>query len=133
MARREKTVAVVEGLREQLRDAADSLAKELIGREDQVLGGKFVELEDLAVGISRELGLQLLRNLLAEQAATADQQPHLCEQCGTPYQSAPPRKRQVTTQTGVVTWHEPTRFCRPCRRSFSPSVQVAGAGYSQRT
>lgn len=133
MARREKTQAAMAVLGERFKDVAGQFAEELKNREGGVLEGKFVDLEDLAVGIGQEVGRQLLRNFLMDQAAAADDEPCRCETCGRVCETRPVRKRKVATQSGEVTWNEPVRYCRPCRRSFSPSVEPLGAGHSQRT
>jgi uncharacterized protein with PIN domain len=114
---------VAEHWREELKQAAGEIAERMVVRESQVLASPMAEMEELAVAVSRQLGQEIFRTLLARQAETAENPALRCPQCGEPCKEKPPRRRELTTRLGEVCWHEPVYDCRQCRRSFSPSVR----------
>jgi hypothetical protein len=106
----------------ELKQVSGELAERILAQESQVLGSPMVEMEDLAVEVSRQVGQEIFRTLLARQAETADDPAIGCPHCGEACAAKPPRRRELITRVGEVCWHEPVYYCRQCRRSFSPSV-----------
>ena len=111
----------------ELKQAAGEIAERILARESQMLGSPMVEMEELAVELSRHVGQEIFRTLLARQAETADHPAMRCPHCGEPCQAKPPRRRALTTRVGEVCWYEPVHYCDQCRRSFSPAVRIAEA------
>ncbi len=92
--------------------------------------GTFVELEELACEIGDEVTRQLMGGELADRGNAAASDTALCPDCGEccHQNEAPPRR--LTSSRGEVSYHEPTFYCRDCRRSFFPSGRSDGAAHA---
>lgn len=81
----------------------------------------FDELEDECV----EVGDWLTSQVLQRRVATADvtHGSPCCPDCQRPGERLPDDEvRLLQTSRGEAAWSEAGWFCRPCRRSFFPSV-----------
>lgn len=100
------------------------LAEEPSGGLDGGEGSLFETLEQAAVQVGDALACQVLQQELAAQPPAQG----CCPQCGREGLRKRERKRTIQTRRGPVDLTEIECYCRPCRRSFFPSVQGAGAG-----
>lgn len=110
--------------KDEIKEAAGDIAERMKAEGVEGTDGPFVEMEDLAVEVSRQIGEEILRLLLAQQAESQEEPMLQCQKCGGPCEGKPPRRRSLTTRVGKVAWHEPVHYCHKCRRSFSPSVRT---------
>jgi hypothetical protein len=127
MAKDTPKVEIPAELRPVVTAAAKNLATHLYGSEGPPWGTSFASIEELAVGISRALGAELIEQALQRQA----QQPapaalQSCPACSGALHDRPPEPRSVHTTTGTADWREPARYCPRCRRAFFPSEQGPG-------
>lgn len=123
MERQEKVAQVTAAWEKRLKDIAGDIAEGMLNEEKELLGGTMDDLEGLAVAVGQGFGGEVLRTMLAHQAEQLDAAA-ACEECGRSFDKKSSRRRELTTRTGEVAWHEPVLYCRRCRRSFSPSVQT---------
>ncbi len=106
--------------RERLREIARE-ATEIVGGclnpDGQPM--TFAELEDECI----EAG-DLLTSTMLQQRVTQRQPPQqpCCPTCDREGEPGPDEPRVLQTDRGEVSWMEPTYLCRPCRRSFFPSL-----------
>ena len=113
-----------------LEGVAKNLADKLYGPAGPPRGTQFVDLEELAVQLSRVMAQELINRSLERQAArpsdgsSGEDDP--CPSCRGPGEVEAPEPRVVTTRVGEAEWSEPHRFCDRCRRSFFPSVPKLG-------
>lgn len=120
-------VEIPAAIRAVVASAAKNLATHLYGPEGPAWGTSFVELEELAVQIGQAVSTQLLDQSLQRQASQPLPDPDtVCPRCRGPLEHGDPEPRIVATRAGDTTWQEPHRYCRPCRRSFFPSVEAVG-------
>ncbi len=81
----------------------------------------FDELEDECVAVGDWLTSQVLQGRVAAQGVV-DESP-CCPDCQRPGERLPDDEvRILQTSRGEAAWSEAVWFCRPCRRSFFPSV-----------
>ena len=81
----------------------------------------FAELEEECIEAGDLLTAAVLQQRVAERQ-TPEEAPccPTCQRPGTP--DADDEARVLQTDRGEVAWMEPAYFCRPCRRSFFPSL-----------
>ena len=102
--------------------------EEIAAEAKEIVGGclhpdgrpmTFAELEDECI----EAG-DLLTSAMLEQRVTDRQLPQqpCCATCDCEGEPGPDEPRVLQTDRGEVSWMEPTYYCRPCRRSFFPSL-----------
>lgn len=89
--------------------------------------GTFVELEELACEIGDEVTRQLMGSELGDRSNSAASDTALCPDCGECcHQAEAAHHRRLTSSRGEVSYHEPTFYCRDCRRSFFPGSRPNG-------
>jgi hypothetical protein len=118
---------MVAACQDDVKQAAGEIAEKLLIQGGPAVDGPLVEMEDLTFVLSQRLGAEVLRRLLATQAEAEGVPSMRCQQCGEVCEGKPSRPRVLTTRVGEVVWREPVRYCRRCRRSFSPSVRETEA------
>lgn len=107
----------------ELSSKISSIVSELAKAEQERLkaAGTFIELEELASEIGDEVTRQLMGGELAERSNSAATKTAVCPDCGECcHQSEAAHHRQLTSTRGEVSYHEPSFYCRECRRSFFP-------------
>jgi len=100
--------------------AEEGLLRSQVGPEQCLFGA----LEEMAV----EVGDALTREVLEQELATPVSTDCHCPQCGQEGLRKGERQRSIQTRRGPVDVTEVECYCRPCRRSFFPSVPSPGAG-----
>jgi hypothetical protein len=115
------------GLSAAQRDRLAELSREA----GEILGGclhsngqpmTFAELEDQCIEAGDLFTATVLQQRVAERRLP--EQSPCCPDCGRPGErNAECEPRVLQTDRGEVCWLEPSYFCRPCRRSFFPSVR----------
>lgn len=86
---------------------------------------RFTQLEEELGEVSGLVMGETLACVLHQQAEqVADD--FVCPRCGGPLDEKPPAETRMLTQRGPVTWEQPVRRCRACRRDFFPSGQSFG-------
>ena len=95
--------------------------KEIVGGCEHADGRPmtFAELEDECIEAGDLLTAAVLQERVAERPA---QEVACCPACGQEAPVTPEEPRVLQTDRGEVSWMEPTYYCRPCRRSFFPSL-----------
>jgi len=121
----------VESLIDQIRLSLQGTAKNAVhkfwGPEGPPWGTSFDNLEELAVQIGQVVAREVLQQSLDAQAQTPPPEPALpCPCCGRATNPTDPEPHFAMTRAGSVTWSEPARTCRHCRKSFFPSEQEPG-------
>lgn len=114
----------------ELTSRISSIVAELAKAEHERLKavGTFVELEDLACEIGDEVSRQLMDGELAERGNSAAVDTASCPDCGECCRQAEAgHHRQLMSSRGEISYHEPSFYCRDCRRSFFPSSRPNGA------
>ena len=118
--------------REQARQRLDSLYQslrdKLIPADESVplQGGKFIDWEDQADQIEKELCTAFLEERAALEADAQVSSGGRCPHCGSDrvYLMKEESKVEVLSPHGLVVMHKQRCSCRSCDRTFSPS----GAG-----
>jgi hypothetical protein len=132
MARKQKRTKEVDNVRAYLQGVAKNLADKLYGPQGPVWGTKLSAMEDLCLDIREVLSEELLNQALQRQATAHTQQSpaefRACPGCQRPldWEEKETQERLVETGAGAAEWSEPAGYCRPCRRSFFPSVPQSG-------
>ena len=129
MARAKKRTPQVEEVRPYVQGVAKNLIDKLYGPDGPAWGTKLTEIEDLFVAVREVLSERMLADALARQAAAQAQGPapfRTCPGCQQPLACDDTNERVLDTRAGQAQWAEPEGYCRPCRRSFFPSVQEPG-------
>lgn len=107
-------------MRARVTSMVEALARE--HQQELAAAGTLVELEELTCQIGDEFGRQWCESELvsrARQAADADQGE--CPECGSLCPRGQPEPVVLQGLRGEVCYHQPSYFCRRCRRSFFPS------------
>lgn len=115
--------------REQARQRLDaiyhSLRDKLIPADESVplQGGKFIDWEDQADQIEKELCTAFLEERAALEAAAQVEGGGRCPHCGSArvYLMKEESKVEVRSTHGPVVMHKQRCRCRSCDRTFSPS------------
>ena len=105
-----------------------SRLQEIASEAKEIVGGclhpdgrpmTFAELEDECI----EAG-DLLTSAMLQERVTERQPPQhpCCPTCDREGEPGPDEPRVLQTDRGEVSWMEPSYLCRPCRRSFFPSL-----------
>jgi hypothetical protein len=97
--------------------------QEILGANVRADGGakSFAELEDECVAAGDWLTSQVLQRRVGTRGIADG--PPCCPHCRRPGERLPDDEvRILQTSRGEVAWSEAGWFCRPCRRSFFPSV-----------
>lgn len=97
--------------------------QEILGSNVRSDGGAktFDELEDECVEIGDWLTSQVLQRRVATRGIAGE--PPCCPGCQRPGERLPDDEVRIwQTSRGEAAWSEAGWFCRPCRRSFFPSV-----------
>jgi transposase len=79
------------------------------------------EMEDELCQVADELVRQLLPTLLRRQATQVAEGAECCPRCGGALDEKPDRTTPLETRRGRVSWKQPVRRCKTCRRDFFPS------------
>ena len=103
----------------------------IVGELQEMLGSNvrddgraktFDELEDECAAVGDWLTSQVLQRRVS-MGGTTDESP-CCPDCQRPGERLPDDEiRLLQTSRGEAAWSEAGWFCRPCRRSFFPSVR----------
>lgn len=112
------------------------LSRIFYGPEGPKWGTTITEIEEVVLSVLHTLGSEFMSELLQNQANTFDQRPvplRFCPVCGNEVDFKDTEPRTVQTRVGVVTWNEPTCYCRKCRRSFFPQTKGLGMDRSELT
>jgi len=127
MARTKVARPEVEAHKVYLEGMAKNLVEKLFGPEGPPWGTTFEDLEELVVQLGQKVSRELLRQALQKQATgTVPPTAQRCPTCHHESEPDDPEPRIVATRVGDAEWSEPHRYCRPCRRSFFPSVPKLG-------
>jgi len=90
--------------------------------------GTMVDLEELACEIGDEVTRQLMGQEMAARAnQAAEEETCPCPDCGRAGRQKEAKARRLAGLRGEVRYHEPTFYCRFCRRSFFPGSGPDGA------
>jgi hypothetical protein len=79
-------------------------------------------------GAAALVGDAVTREVLEQELAAGGEPDCHCPTCGTIGLRKGERRRSIQTRRGPVPVTEIECYCRPCRRSFFPSVPSAGTG-----
>ena len=118
-----------ERLRLRLADVAEQLQEEFGDVSAGENGCLLEAVEDWAI----EVGDQLARQVMSQQAARVAREQPAAEECPCPKCQQPARwrgqrKRRIETRRGTIHVPEPEYFCTRCRRSFFPGDPSVGDG-----
>jgi hypothetical protein len=111
---RQRLDAIYQTLRDKLIPADESLPLQ---------GGKFIDWEDQADRIEKELCTAFLEERVALEAAAQVEGGGRCPHCGSDrvYLMKEESKLEVRSTHGPVVMHKQRCRCRACDRTFSPS------------
>jgi hypothetical protein len=132
MARFKVATQQADPVRPYLEGVAKSLVDRLYGDKGPAWGTKLSAIEDTILAIRQVLSEKMLDEALQRQANTVAERPadfRGCPKCGKEVEDKDSDKgdaRLLQTHVGEAEWHEPTTYCRNCRRSFFPSDQEFG-------
>ena len=114
------------GLSVEKRERLQMLAWEM----EKILGGcthpdgqpmTFAELEDECIEAGDWITTTVLQQRTAQRKSP--ESPPCCPSCDRPGERLhDDEPRLLQTDRGEVSWNEPVYACRPCRRSFFPSL-----------
>jgi hypothetical protein len=90
-------------------------------------GTSFAEIEDDAKEVGHEL-IRLLMEQTAGEQAGAMPESALTTDAGETAQGLRYEQRDVQTESGPVSWAEPTGYLPKSRKAFFPSDQSTGTG-----
>lgn len=114
-------------LKGRIKDLVEGLARE--HQRELEAAGTLVELEELTRQIGDEVARQLCENALGARASQASELEQAeCPDCGEPCPRGQPEPVVLEGLRGEMAYHQPSYFCRRCRRSFFPDGRFAGAG-----
>jgi len=122
-------MTITSDLRGRIQTAARQLLEEKWAAEGQpsLLEKRFIEIEDEACEVADALAEEMMRRMAARQAELVSGSGQACcPSCGRVGKSEEDEPRSLATRRGEVRWQEPRYYCRPCRRSFFPSVPPVG-------
>lgn len=114
----------------ELSSKISGIVSELALAEQERLkaAGTFVELEDLASEIGDEVTRQLMSQELSERSnEAAEDETAVCPDCGECSHRCEAKHRRLQSSRGEISYHEPSFYCRECRRSFFPSSRPHGS------
>jgi uncharacterized protein with PIN domain len=97
----------------------------LEGGKRDLRATRLTEMEDE----TDEIGLELIRRLLAKTLALQAEQAaevECCPRCGGALTEKEDEEKPLMMRRGKVQWQQPVRRCTTCRRDFFPSVPGLG-------
>ena len=127
MAHVKDAAVVKDDLRNLLGGLAKDLNRRIYGEEGIPWGTKFVDIEELAVQIGREISREMIEQGVGRQALEVPPEAESCGGCGDSLKPTDANEpRGVETRVGTANWSEPKRYCPRCRAAFFPSVPSVG-------
>tara|TARA_B100000686_G_scaffold289995_1_gene317106 strand:+ start:128 stop:490 length:363 start_codon:yes stop_codon:yes gene_type:complete len=114
-------MATSAGLEQRIREIAEELAREFGGIEEEENSCLMTRVEDFAA----EIGDSVAGRVMERELENRDkEQDVVCPCCKQPGHVKRHRKRTIETKRGPIEIIEAEYYCKPCRRSFFPSVET---------
>jgi hypothetical protein len=104
----------------KLRAAAEEMIQRLLAWGEEREAPTLTEMEDMILELRQHMGQEMLRVVLAGQAAQAPVEAPVCSECGEEMRTKGGKRRKVESRVGEVALERTHYYCARCQSGIFP-------------